>query len=149
MQVLFEDDGDLRAGTVRSSTDASLQVDSTTGKRVKVKAAAVLLRFEQPRAEELLTRAQAEAAGMDIDFLWQCAPQQEFAFEQLALEYCGREPSPVESAAILLRLHSAPIYFQSQASVATACCSSFEGVSLSATIARLDTTFNGVVKLSD
>jgi exoribonuclease-2 len=112
MQVLFEDDGDLKAGTVRSATEASFQVDSTTGKRLKVKSAAVLLRFEQPRAEDLLARAQADAAAMDVDFLWQCAPQQEFGFEQLAREYCGREPGPVEAAAILMRLQSAPIYFQ-------------------------------------
>jgi exoribonuclease-2 len=112
MQVLFEDDGDLKAGTVRSATEASFQVDSTTGKRLKVKSAAVLLRFEQPRAEDLLVRAQADAAAMDVDFLWQCAPQQEFGFEQLAREYCGREPLPVEAAAILMRLQSAPIYFQ-------------------------------------
>jgi exoribonuclease-2 len=112
MQVLFEDDGDLKAGTVRSATEASFQVDSTTGKRLKVKSSAVLLRFEQPRAEDLLVRAHADAAAMDVDFLWQCAPQQEFGFEELAREYCGREPGPVEAAAILLRLQSAPIYFQ-------------------------------------
>ncbi len=112
MHVLFEDDGDLKAGTVRAATEASFQVDVTTGKRVKVKAAAVLLRFAQPRAEELLAAAQAEAQLMEIDFLWQCAPQQEFGFEQLALEYCGHEPSAIESAAILLRLQSAPVYFQ-------------------------------------
>jgi len=112
MQVLFEDDGDLKAGTVRSETEASFQVDSTTGKRVKVKASAVLLRFDQPRADELLARAAADAAAMDVDFLWQCAPQQEFGFEQLAREYCGREPDAVEAAAILMRLQSAPVYFQ-------------------------------------
>jgi len=112
MHVLFEDDGDLKAGTVRSSTDASYQVDSTSGKRIKVKAAAVLLRFEQPRADELLAAAHAEAATIDVDFLWQCAPQQEFGFDQLAREYCGHEPTAVEAAAILLRLQSAPVYFQ-------------------------------------
>ena len=112
MQVLFEDDGDLKAGTVRSATDASLQVDSSSGKRIKVKAAAVLLRFEHPRADELLAAAHAEASKMEIDFLWQCAPQHEFGFEQLALEYCGHEPSPVEAAAILICLQSAPVYFQ-------------------------------------
>jgi len=112
MQVLFEEDGDLKAGTVRSATEASFQVDSTTGKRIKVKASAVLLRFEEPRADELLARASADAAAMDVEFLWQCAPQQEFGFEQLAREYCGGEPGAVESAAILMRLQSAPVYFQ-------------------------------------
>jgi len=112
MQVLFEDDGDLKAGTVRSATEASFQVDSTSGKRVKVKAAAVLLRFEHPRAEELLAAARAQAAEIETEFLWQCAPQQEFGFEQLATEYCGHEPSPIEAAAILIALQSAPVYFQ-------------------------------------
>lgn len=112
MQVLFEDDGDLKTGTVRSATEASLQVDSASGKRVKVKASAVLLRFEHPRAEELLAAARNEAAQIDVDFLWQCAPQQEFGFEQLAMEYCGRDPSPLEAAAVLIALQSAPIYFQ-------------------------------------
>ncbi|SPE20087.1 conserved hypothetical protein [Burkholderiales bacterium] len=112
MQVLFEDDGDLKAGTVRSATEASFQVDSTSGKRVKVKAAAVLLRFEHPRADELLATAHAQAAEIETDFLWQCAPQQEFGFEQLAREYCGRDPSPIEAAAILIALQSAPVYFQ-------------------------------------
>jgi len=112
MYVLFEEDGDLKAGTVRAATDASLQVDSTSGKRLKVKASAVLLRFEQPRAEELLPAAQQDARDMDVDFLWQCAPQEEFSYEQLAREYCGRTPTPVESTAILIRLQSAPIYFQ-------------------------------------
>src|SRR5208283_5066579 len=27
-------------------------------------------------------------------------------------EYCGRDPSPVEAAAILIALQSAPVYFQ-------------------------------------
>lgn len=115
MHVLFEDDGDLKAGTVRSATETSLQVDSASGKRVKVKASAVLLRFENPRAEELLPAARAEAAKMDSDFLWQFAPQQEFGFEQLALEYCGHDPTAVEATAVLLALQSAPIYFQRKA----------------------------------
>ena len=112
MQVLFEDDGELKAGTVRAATETSCQVDSVSGKRIKVKAAAILLRFEQPRAEELLAAARAEAAQMDVEFLWQCAPQQEFGFEQLAFEYCGRDPTAVEAAAVLMALLSAPVYFQ-------------------------------------
>lgn len=112
MYVLFEDDGELKAGTVRSATEASFQVDATSGKRLKVKAAAVLLRFERPRPEELLAAAQSAAAQIEIDFLWQCAPQREFAFDELAREYFGGEPGPVDAAAILMRMQSAPVYFQ-------------------------------------
>jgi exoribonuclease-2 len=112
MHVLYEDDGDLKSGTVRSATESSLQVDSTSGKRVKVKSSSVLLRFEQPEAEALLPQARAQADAMEIDFLWQCAPQEEFGFEQLAAEYCGHAPSAIESTAILVRLLSSPIHFQ-------------------------------------
>lgn len=109
--VLFEESGDLKAGTVRAETESSLQVDTTTGKRVKVKAAAVLLRFDRPAAEELLRSARADAEGIDVDFLWECAPQEEFGFEQLARDYYGHDPAAVEAAAVLMRLQSAPMYF--------------------------------------
>ncbi|MDP1735104.1 MAG: RNB domain-containing ribonuclease, partial [Sulfuritalea sp.] len=56
-------------------------------------------------------RAEAEAEGIDVDFLWEVCGEAEFAFEELAAEYHGSKPDPVQAAAVLLRLHSAPIYF--------------------------------------
>jgi exoribonuclease-2 len=109
--ILFEEDGAFRAGTVLSATDASLQVELASGKRGKVKTSHVLLRYEQPAPAALLAQAQAAAAGIDLDFLWECAPQEEFGFEDLAREYAGHAPGAVEAAAILLRLHGAPVYF--------------------------------------
>jgi len=111
MHLLFEDEGDLKVGAVLSSAQASFQVELPGGRRVKVKAGHVLLQYERPAGAQLLELARAEADAIDLDFLWQCAPQQEFGFEELAREYFGREPAPVQSAAILLRLHSAPVYF--------------------------------------
>jgi exoribonuclease-2 len=89
----------------------SLQVETSTGKRVKVKAANVLLRFAAPAPGELIDRAETEAEGIEPEFLWEVSPDAEFGFEELAREYFGRTPQPVEAAAILLRLHAAPIYF--------------------------------------
>jgi exoribonuclease II len=111
MQLLFEDEGDLKVGAVLSSTDASYQVELPGGRRAKIKSGHVLLRFERPAGAQLLEQARHEAGALDLDFLWQCAPQQEFGFEELAREYFGHEPAAVEAAAILLRLHSAPVYF--------------------------------------
>ncbi len=111
VHLLFDDDGAFKAGTILSATDASLQVELASGKRTKVKASHVLLRFDQPSPAQLLDRAQAAAQEIDLDFLWECAPQDEFGFEQLAREYQGRTPDAVEAAAILLRLHGAPVYF--------------------------------------
>lgn len=109
--LLFEEDGSFKAGAVLSATDAAYQVELASGKRSKVKNTNVLLRFEQPPPAQLLAAAQRDAEAIELDFLWECAPQDEFAFEELAREYYGRAPTPVEAAAILLRLHSAPVYF--------------------------------------
>jgi len=111
MHVLFEEDGAFKAGTVLADNTSSLQVETTSGRRVKVKAANVLLRFAAPAPGELLERAQSESEGLEPEFLWEACPDAEFGFEELAREYYGRPPQPVEAAALLLGLHAAPIYF--------------------------------------
>ena len=111
MHLLFDDDGSFKAGTVLAATDSSFQIETVSGKRAKVRASHVLLRFETPAPAALLQQAQVQAEAIDADFLWQCAPQEEFGFEEMAREYHGRPPSAVEAAAILLRLHGAPVYF--------------------------------------
>jgi exoribonuclease-2 len=111
MNVLFEEDGAFRAGSVLADNVSSLQIELASGKRSKVKAANVLLRFAAPGPGELLDRAEAEAEGMDVDFLWEACGEAEFGFEELAADYHGAKPDAVQAAAVLLRLHSAPIYF--------------------------------------
>ena len=111
MHVLFEEDGAFKAGTVLADNTTSLQVEHASGKRSKVKAANVLLRFEAPPPEELLAKAERDAGEMDVDFLWQASPEGEFGFEEFAADYAGHRPGPVEAAAVLIRLHSAPMYF--------------------------------------
>lgn len=111
MNVLFEEDGAFRAGSVLADSVTSLQIELASGKRSKVKAANVLLRFTAPAAGELLERAEADAEGIDVSFLWEVCGEQEFGFEQLAAEYHGAKPDPVQAAAVLLRLHAAPMYF--------------------------------------
>jgi exoribonuclease-2 len=111
MNVLYEETGSFKVGAVLAEGDASLQVEAPHGKRSKIKAANVLLRFEAPPLAELLGNAEGFAADIDIDFLWQCCGQAEFGFTDLAREYCGHAPSALEAAAILIRLQSAPMYF--------------------------------------
>ena len=111
MNVLFEEDGAFKTGTIVADNESSLQVDTASGKRVKLKAAQVLLRFTAPAAGELLGLADAAAADIDTEFLWEACPDAEFGFEELAADYVGHRPDPVEAAAVLLRLHAAPIYF--------------------------------------
>ena len=111
MHVFFEDDGAFKAGTVLADNDASLQVEAISGKRLKIKAANVLLRFAGPAPSILLADAQAIAAGIDPDFLWEVSGETEFGFGELAAEYFGRAPAPSEAAALALRLHASPMHF--------------------------------------
>ncbi|MBK8062763.1 MAG: RNB domain-containing ribonuclease [Betaproteobacteria bacterium] len=111
MHLLYEEDGELKVGTVLAAAAASYQIESPHGRRSKIKAANVLLSFESPAAAQLLLAAQAYAAELDVDFLWQCAGSAEFGYADLAREYVGREPTPVEAAGALLKLHGAPMYF--------------------------------------
>jgi exoribonuclease-2 len=111
MNVLFEDEGAFKTGTIVADNDTSLQVDSASGKRIKVKASNVLLRFAAPATGDLLRLAEAEAAAIETEFLWEVCGEAEFDFEALATEYAGHKPTPVEATAVLLRLQGAPVYF--------------------------------------
>jgi exoribonuclease-2 len=111
VQVLYEEDGDLKVGAVLAQAPASFQVESPHGRRSKVKAATVLMSFERPTGAELIAAAQKYAEGLETEFLWQCSGTREFGFQELAREYVGREPTPVEAAGVLWKLHAVPVYF--------------------------------------
>lgn len=112
MFVLFEDAGKFLAGRVLSESDSSAQVELESGKRVKVKAANVLLRFEKPGPQELLREAQAVAATIELDLAWEFAPEEEFGFADLAREYFSAQATTQQQAGALLRLFEAPHYFR-------------------------------------
>jgi exoribonuclease-2 len=111
MHVLYEDAGKLKAETIFSEADTSLQVESASGKRSKIKRNAVLFTFERPSPDSLLPAAEALAATLDAGFLWECAPQQEFEAAALAEDYFGHAPDAVEKTATILALSAAPAYF--------------------------------------
>ena len=94
MNVLFEEDGGFKAGSIMADNDSSLQVEMPTGKRSKIKAATVLLRFEKPAAGVLLEEATPLAGEIEPDFLWECVNDGEFSFLDFARDYYGHEPTP-------------------------------------------------------
>jgi len=112
MYVLYEEDGDIKAGTILADNDSSLQIESQHGKRGKLKANHVLLRFGSPQPAEVMEGARALKEELDLDFLWEVAGGEEFGFETLAADYFGHAATPIEASAIVLALHNAPIYFQ-------------------------------------
>lgn len=112
MFVLFEEAGKFLAGRVLSQADASSQVELESGKRVKVKAANVLLKFDKPQPAELLREAQALAGTIELDLAWEFAPEEEFGFADLAKDYFSANATLSQQAAALLRLFEAPHYFR-------------------------------------
>ena len=111
MQLIFEEDGHFKAGSILSESDATAQIEAASGKRSKIKATAILLRFAAPAAADVMHTAQTLTQDLDADFLWEVAGTDEFGFEQLAKEYYGHTPAPAEAVALLLKLHASPIYF--------------------------------------
>jgi exoribonuclease-2 len=111
MNILYEEDGSFKVGSIMADNTTSLQVESVSGKRSKVKSANVMLRFTRPELGDFLAQADAMAETIDVEFLWECSPQDEFEFGAIANEYYGHKPEALEAAATLIRLHSAPIYF--------------------------------------
>jgi exoribonuclease-2 len=110
MNVFYEEEGSFKIANVMSETDSALQVESITGKRSKIKAANVLLRFDSALTG-FMEAALAEADSLEVDFLWECCGEPEFSFEDLAADYYGKKPTSIEAAGTAIKLHSAPMYF--------------------------------------
>lgn len=116
MHTLFEDAGKFLAGRILSASDVSLQVELDSGKRVKVKAAHALLKFEKPTPAELVAKGQLLSLEIDLDLAWEFASDEEFGFADLARDYFSADPSQAPSieqqAAALFRLFESPHYFR-------------------------------------
>ena len=112
MFALFEEAGKFQAGRVLSEAESSAQVELDSGKRVKVKAPSILLKFDKPSPAELMREAQALAQTIELELAWEFAPQEEFGFADLARDYFSEKATLAQQAAALLRLFEAPHYFR-------------------------------------
>ncbi|MDO9231892.1 MAG: RNB domain-containing ribonuclease [Methylotenera sp.] len=110
MNVFFEEDGSFKVAFIMTESQGSMQIESAGGKRSKIKTSNVLMRFEASLTG-FMEAANLEAEALDLDFLWECCGEPEFGFEAFAEDYYGRKPTSVEAAAIAIKLHSAPVYF--------------------------------------
>ena len=110
--ALFDDAGKFLAGRVMAEADASVQIELDSGKRVKVKAANLLLRFAKPEPAALIAAAQAQAAEIDLEMAWEFAPDGDFGFADLARDYFSASAGPEQQAAMLFKLFEAPHYFR-------------------------------------
>ena len=112
MHILFDEAGKLLTGRLLSEAESSLQVELDSGKRVKVKTANALLRFEKPAPSQLMPAATALADSMELELAYEFAPEDEFGFADLAREYFSASAGTEQQVAALLCLHGAPHYFR-------------------------------------
>ncbi len=112
MYALFEEAGKFLAGRILSEAETSAQIELDSGKRVKAKAAHILLKFEKPAPSELVTQAQAVAATIELPLAWEFAPEDEFGFADLARDYFSASATLAEQAGALFALYEAPHYFR-------------------------------------
>ena len=112
MYLLFDEAGKFMAGRVLSEADASAQVELDSGKRIKVKAANQLLRFESPAPAVFMATSAALSCEVELEMAWEFAPDAEFGFVELARDYFSTQASVQQQAAMLFTLFEAPHYFR-------------------------------------
>ena len=112
MYLLFEETGKFLAGRILSEADTSAQVELDSGKRLKVKGANMLLKFDKPTPHELMAGAQAVAASIELDMAWEFAAEGDFAFADLARDYFSEHATLEQQAGMLMALYDAPHYFR-------------------------------------
>lgn len=110
MNIFYEESGQFKVAAVVQKNDATYQADTQHGKRTKIKAANVFVEFDTPM-DDFLAAAQAEAADIDTQLLWEVSGEDEFSAQQAAAEYYGSTPGKTQLAAILIALYAAPMYF--------------------------------------
>ena len=114
MNIFYEESGQFKVAAIIQKNDATYQVDTQHGKRTKVKANNVFAEFDGDMAA-FLENAQAQAADIDTDLLWEVCGEEEFSAEAIAEEYYGHAPTKTELAATLIALYAAPMYFYKKA----------------------------------
>ena len=116
MNLLYEEGGDIKIATVQSASGAgdaeSWQATSLSGKKIKLKAKEVWLRFEKPEAQAVMDEATTLSKDIDLQLLWDCAPDEEFGLVDVAGEYFGAQASVSQQAALAIALQGAPVFFR-------------------------------------
>jgi len=116
MHLLFEESGDLKIATSQSASgigDAeSWQATTLSGKKIKLKAKEVWLRFDNSDAHAVMSQANELSAGIDLQLLWDCAPDEEFGLVDVSQEYFGDQASIAQQVALGLALQGAPVFFR-------------------------------------
>ena len=112
MNVLYEEEGEFKVGAVLSQSPRLLPGREPArpalqdqGRQRRAQLRAALGRGAARRSAQVRRRAWIPISCGNA------ARAPNSASQDLARDYVGREPAPVETAGVLLKLHAAPMYF--------------------------------------
>ena len=116
MNLLYEEGGDIKLATVQSASGSgdaeSWQATSLSGKKIKLKAKEVWLRFEKPEAQAVMDEATVLSKDIDLQLLWDCAPEEEFNLIDVSQEYFGEQATIPQQVSLGIALQGAPVFFR-------------------------------------
>ena len=116
MNLVYEEGGDIKIATVQSAAglgdSESWQATSLTGKKIKLKAKEVWLRFEKPEAQAVMNEATTLSKEIDLQLLWDCAPDEEFGLFDVSEEYFGAQATIPQQVSLGIALQGAPVFFR-------------------------------------
>jgi exoribonuclease-2 len=116
MNLLYEEGGDIKIATVQSASGSgdaeSWQATSLSGKKIKLKAKEVWLRFEKPEAQTVMDEATVLSKDIDLQLLWDCAPEEEFGLVDVSHEYFGAQATIPQQVSLGIALQGAPVFFR-------------------------------------
>jgi len=116
MNLLYEEGGDIKLATVQSASGSgdaeSWQATSLSGKKIKLKAKEVWLRFEKPEAQAVMDEATVLSKDIDLQLLWDCAPDEEFGLVDVSHEYFGEQATISQQVSLGIALQGAPVFFR-------------------------------------
>ena len=115
MHFIYEEGGEIKGATTIGAFVPGADhhaAQTQFGKRIKLKSKDVWFSWANLELEKALSQAQELASQIDMDFLWECAPEGEFQFELIAKDYFGDGVKSDQIIALAIALQSAPIYFR-------------------------------------
>ncbi|WP_231969655.1 hypothetical protein [Polynucleobacter necessarius] len=59
-----------------------------------------------------MDKAVALSKDIDLQLLWDCAPDEEFGLVDVCLEYFGAQPTVPQQASLAIALQGAPVFFR-------------------------------------
>lgn len=115
MHFIYEEGGEIKGATAIGAFVAGADhhaAQTMFGKRIKLKSKDIWHQWATHDLDKTMHNAALIAAEIDMDFLWECAPTNEFTFATVADDYFGQKLVTEHMVAVAMALQNAPIYFR-------------------------------------